>query len=753
MLTFTGPEKILTTRQNRSFITFERHLYQEHLEEVAFLYEQRLGIMKKTGPPWPGLESVEDRIKAHMDALDLGGQTAASVISSKSLTVFVKKAEPITKSGCTWAQLFPAWAGSYFQTWRAGFPMRYKLGIFAVSTVILLVFFMLTNEAGAAMNPLRIERLGTAVPGEEDVETHFFNHKNREKEITLIRETNPAPIVLWGRNSWASVLYYSQVSRRSTGEFHQRIDFLKGPDRGFTGHFKAMTDAYPVSVHVKNYDDFKNKNLILNFFTGDVNGDGIDELIVLRGYGNIEVYDREKRIARSPDLPRPDLFEYVFKYRKVMKLPDHDEIFITVHREYHKKVSLTQEQRRYHETTRKSWVFRISPQGITRIQPRFKDNTEPSEIDTAVPLNRPGSGKVDELVLLSWVDGAGLSLSRHSLDGKALDVPRSIYADYNMYCGVYSFPQSDQIIGHNGQDRIMYFISPDKKVNWIKTIRYMDIFGSDAETIGETTIDHLPVLILRIDDRLYALDAKGKFHPSMKPGSPTRDKPVPFMTLKTDSPRHDIIKIIPTGKTMESFLVIQNRLPDKRDLSLEQLEKAGRMFLSDSDWEDCQFYLSLRYSNIIHDLAKSYCKRNKISMPDIHSFEDIKNKLPGFYNEELKDAKDSYRISLSTSLFHPLGGGEYNIDQSNYKNKVEYKKWLNNTFIPPELVFTIQHCTQGILSQKKLNDYYFERMDTNGIHMPTLNAKASGVHGTAVMVLNKKILNMDIETAYYSVSW
>jgi hypothetical protein len=632
--------------------------------------------------------------------------------------------------------------------------MGYKRRISAGSAVFLLMLFMLTTQAGETMNSLKIERLGTAVPGEEYAESHLFKKDQfREKEISLIRETNPAPIVLWGRNTWDSVLYYSQVSRRSTGELHQRIDFLARQDRGFTGHLKAMTDAYPVSVHFKNYEDFKNKNLIVDFFTGDVNGDGIEELIVLRAFGNIEVYDREKRIARSPDLPRPDLFEYTFDYRKVMKLPDHDEIFITVHRKPNENISLTAEEKTYHETTKGSWVFRISPEGVTQIHFRFKDHTEPSEIDSAVPLNRPGSGKVDEVVLLSWVEGAGLRLSRHSLDGKALDVPRRIYVDYTMYCGLYSFPQSDQIIGHNGQDKIMYFISPDKEVNWIKTLRYLDIFGCDAETIGETTIGRLAVLILRIDDRLYALDARGKFHPSMKPGAVTSEKPVPFMTLKTDSDRHDIIKIVPADNTMESFLVIQNRRPGRQVLSLEELEKAGKMFLSDSDWKDCQFYLTLEFDDDMKKYIGWYCKMNEIPIPDIRSLNDMKNKLPDFYNEKIIEKQNSYEISLNVDLFSPIEKGGYDIDHSDYKNKEEYKKWLSRMFIPPELVFSIQHCTKGVLSQKVLTDYYYERMDTYGFYLPTLNVKASGDHGAAVMVLNKKLLNMDFDPAFYSVSW
>jgi hypothetical protein len=615
---------------------------------------------------------------------------------------------------------------------------------------------MTTIKADAAMNHLTIERLGTATPGKEDLETHLFGDEKPPVDKRLMRYNNPVPIVLWNRNAKPSVLYYVYEKRQSTGEVNQRIDYLENPGKGFMGHLKAMTDAYPISFNYNGHNPVKRLfNGIGDFYTADVNGDGVDELIVIRFSGKIDVYDREKRIMTTLEPYKPDLFEYKPAFPNTVRLKNHDEVFFTFTRKLYDDAKPSDQDKKYNEKTPETWVVRISPRGIDEIHPRLKDGSEPF-IDSAVGLNRPGSDKVDELDVIGWYDGKkGCHLSRHTLDGKAIDVPRAIYTDYNMYCSAYGFPRSNQFIVSNRQENIMYFITPDKPVNWIKTIRFNDLFPDRPAmtNIADTTLGGLAVNVFRIGHELYALDAQGKFHTSMKPGSPTSARPVPFMTLKSESNLHKIIHVSPVDPSMESYLVIESREPGKRELSLEELEKAGKMFLSDDDWKDCQFYLALRYSDIVHELAEDYCKNNKIKMPVIHSYEDIKNKLPGFYQSRVNDSRDSYRISLNTSLFLPLEEGGYDVNSSDYKNKIEYKKWLNRQYFSPQLVLSIQSSTMGIQNHKTLEEYYYKKMDPLDVYLPPINVRAFGKHGTSIMVLRNKTLDMDSGHAYYKISW
>lgn len=54
-------------------IEFAFSLYQEHLEEASFLYQQRLGLFDDPQITWLDVEGFEDRFEAHIDGLVAGG--------------------------------------------------------------------------------------------------------------------------------------------------------------------------------------------------------------------------------------------------------------------------------------------------------------------------------------------------------------------------------------------------------------------------------------------------------------------------------------------------------------------------------------------------------------------------------------------------------------------------------------------------------------------------------------------------------
>jgi uncharacterized protein (TIGR02270 family) len=62
---------------------FSEDLYLEHLEEVSFLYESRLYLMREWKGSWMDLETVENRIQAHIDGLVMGGLPAIDICRQK----------------------------------------------------------------------------------------------------------------------------------------------------------------------------------------------------------------------------------------------------------------------------------------------------------------------------------------------------------------------------------------------------------------------------------------------------------------------------------------------------------------------------------------------------------------------------------------------------------------------------------------------------------------------------------------------
>ncbi len=64
---------------------FQIELFEEHLEESSFLYEQRKELLNDPEISWLDIGDFENRLDAHVDALAVGGDLAAKVCVRKSL--------------------------------------------------------------------------------------------------------------------------------------------------------------------------------------------------------------------------------------------------------------------------------------------------------------------------------------------------------------------------------------------------------------------------------------------------------------------------------------------------------------------------------------------------------------------------------------------------------------------------------------------------------------------------------------------
>lgn len=69
-----------------SIRAFRKELYEEHLQEASFLYEQRRFHRSNAEIDWPDIASFEDRSEAHIDALVVGGELAIKICSAHAKT-------------------------------------------------------------------------------------------------------------------------------------------------------------------------------------------------------------------------------------------------------------------------------------------------------------------------------------------------------------------------------------------------------------------------------------------------------------------------------------------------------------------------------------------------------------------------------------------------------------------------------------------------------------------------------------------
>jgi len=69
----------------QTILDFETKLYQEHLEEASFLYEQRLTLFDDPEITWLDIEDFEERFEAHIDALVVGEEPALNVCKTQAM--------------------------------------------------------------------------------------------------------------------------------------------------------------------------------------------------------------------------------------------------------------------------------------------------------------------------------------------------------------------------------------------------------------------------------------------------------------------------------------------------------------------------------------------------------------------------------------------------------------------------------------------------------------------------------------------
>ena len=64
---------------------FRQELYREHLEEAAFLYEQRKNLLADDEVEWVRVGDFEERFQAHLDGLAVGGSVALEVAEVRAM--------------------------------------------------------------------------------------------------------------------------------------------------------------------------------------------------------------------------------------------------------------------------------------------------------------------------------------------------------------------------------------------------------------------------------------------------------------------------------------------------------------------------------------------------------------------------------------------------------------------------------------------------------------------------------------------
>jgi|GEM_PF-1556005 len=570
------------------------------------------------------------------------------------------------------------------------------------------------DRDGGTMSDVVFHRLGKVVPGKRKAGPYGIG----------VNEIYWCPIVLWRGNALAAALYnHTRTYEERFERFDEsRFGWKRGPFPlvwnspgslipkilGINLMLRLMGPGY--GKHFDDSDAFDSAHIVI----ADVNGDGVDEFILPRADGTIEVYSVKKRLfkQRGPEAPQGMRFKVEGTYTAKLKSRDVVFFWLSLHEKEGHKVS--------EEVRAKAPPFailRVDQRGISRVP--LPDMGVPIKDVRAVgAINRPGSADLDEILLLFDVENKDgrqrTCLSRQRPDGGLIAPPRQVDVPLGSYDLDFLFlTGTDQAIIAYVQDPHLYFIQPDKPEKWISDVNLNPLADSHyrIEILQPMDPGADPKVMVAVKDgrdskkeldceALYAVNSQGKyFKPdSGKNGWRPAGGREPFLRLELPSTYHRFVGVGAQPGT-DVVLAVFSREAQTRDLSeKEVLEAADRFLQPKQIAENREIYREVSMNNYKNFSSRVDEERKlKGVKEEILTVEQWKRILPDSYQYVDEFKMRGYKNALEVDL---KNGFTSSFDPDKYRNIEEYKAWLNGLKIGPETVFEVVRHGQIAASAK-----------------------------------------------------
>lgn len=523
-------------------------------------------------------------------------------------------------------------------------------------------------------------------------------------------EVKAVPFVLWGAGGPAAVLAYRDAVLMSRREWVQELLPLAGGGQG----------AFPLRhrttwLRLPHRNDWVDVLKPETFATADVNGDGVDELILVRTHGSVEVWSTAKKLHELPTPTRaPHEVYYDGDPVARMALPGREEVFLHLDRAVPEE--LDPARLPHLGAADQTVIVRVAAGKPSRFTLR---GLPPGQLNWVLlaPLNVPGSQEVDELVTLSsHGEGQGpiTWLSRFTLDGTAIGAPRQLYGtgarvegapdpatdelDYPVVT-----PQSDRVVAVNRRGDRLYVFAPRKPVNWMRAVdlSFLRQQGGTVEALGVTRGERpLAILWHRSEGKnaLYAVDEDGRFHersggawvPSgqpMQPGTVREPGKTPQPFYRATPPRKELkewVTLMPAGRGAEAdeVVVVRSRERTTRALTEDELLAAAKRFLPierlDKLEEEAEPNLDFEHPNLVRDEAIQKERSERGYWGEIMTLDEWKKHLPSSYAEVEAYRRREYLLSMEVELLRGLRRPEQPELLKEYRERDVYLAWVRS---------------------------------------------------------------------------
>jgi hypothetical protein len=545
------------------------------------------------------------------------------------------------------------------------------------------------------MNNMVLQRLGSIAPGNQDKE-----NKKSGRDIV-----DPNPIVLWGHDKPAAILYF----RRKEGSLDLEQTFAKLPSEGSGGSsLGGLFNTYPIRFRESGLTEMVTPSLPNAYYpdglaTGDVNGDGVDELILARAHGDIEVYSAEKQLhSFSGERHLPRGYYYIPHRSHTVRLKGRDVVFLTSKLDNPRP--RRGEEKEPGVDTPGYAVHRVDKHGIARVTLRG-EKEPPEEIRAFGALTR--SSDIDELlvVALKGFRQRKNLLFRYRPDGTAIGDPKEFPLGIGTGLKFLSAPESPYAILRDGAK--VHFIAPEKPFNWIQTVDFGQVGGKNdkVDVLHVTDAKSDPKVVVSLRKRLpdgkieeaaelFAVNAAGHCFAPEPGGRGWRQLAgrKPYHRMVPPSPLHEFVNVIPSSDGSDDLLVVYSRKAQTQKLTHEEILAAAEKFLMPGEVQ------AFRERLVIHIDDMKVAGEEEFAVQDerqakgmkraIATVEDWKRFLPESYASTQKDKASSAYRSLERKLHIPLDSAEP-LSPERYRNLDEYRAWLSEQAIGPESRFVL----------------------------------------------------------------
>jgi hypothetical protein len=474
------------------------------------------------------------------------------------------------------------------------------------------------KDKGAVMatsDGVSMRRLGDRSP-------HLTYHGTSGRDFV-----DPSPLVLWAGDRPAAALYFEVETRGRKAV--QRIAPMDG---------SVKLPGFPVTHEIHLPHDARSEDEADAIDAGaltpaDVDGDGVQELLVMRQWGGVSVHGVRGQHHEYPSpASGPGGAHHKLYLAHLLDLGGRDVVYV---------LSVSEAA-----GADRNLLLRVDGKGITRVR---LEGLDEAKILALGAIQRPGSQDLDELLALVADGERDAVLGRFRPDGKRIDAPRRMYVRPSPSGAFHFVPRSSKAVLEVAGGVLV--ISPEKQANWIRELKVHGMidpadvryqFVADLETPD-------PKVVYAADGALWAVSREDKCFGPAAPGrwSPL-PKPGPYLRVP-----------VPEGEKL--WFVWENG--GERLFAVASGERGTRPLTHDEWAQAADRYLP-------PDEAAAFRKRRQPSLEGEHGYRDIRMKrereerhvgevrsveewkrlLPRSYAEVLKYDATSHDVEVESRL-------------------------------------------------------------------------------------------------------